>query len=135
VEAARNAFPAWSKKSQTERSAIMMRIAQAIREHAQELGRLDVLEHGTPIRDAIPSVIFSAERIEYCSQVARGFMGAVQPIKSNVLFYLQREPIGACSLIIPWNVPLRMIASKLGTALTLGTSPPEIFSFFLMKHM
>jgi len=137
VEAARNAFPAWSKKSQTERSAIMMRIAQAIREHAQELGRLDVLEHGTPIKDAIPSVIFSAERIEYCSQVARGFMGAVQPIKSNVLFYLQREPIGVCSLIIPWNVPLRMIASKLGTALTLGNTcvikPPSINSLVALR--
>ena len=36
VQAARKAFPIWSKKSQTERSAIMMRIAQALRDHAQE---------------------------------------------------------------------------------------------------
>ncbi len=137
VNAARSAFPVWSKKSQTERSGIMMRIAQAIREHAKELGELDILEHGTPIRDAIPTVIFSAERIEYCSQVARGFMGAVQPIKSNVLFYLQREPIGVCSLIIPWNVPLRMIAGKLGSALTLGNTcvikPPSIDSLVALR--
>jgi acyl-CoA reductase-like NAD-dependent aldehyde dehydrogenase len=137
VEAARKAFPIWSKKSQTERSGIMNRIAQAMRDHAKELGELDMLEHGTPIRDAVPTAIFSAERIEYCSQVARGFMGLVQPIKSNVLFYLQREPIGVCALIIPWNVPLRMIAGKLGSALTLGNTciikPPSIDSLVALR--
>lgn len=86
---------------------------------------------------AIPAAIFSAERIEYCSQVARGFMGAVQPIKSSVLFYLQREPIGVCALIIPWNVPLRMIAAKLGSALALGNTciikPPSIDSLVALR--
>jgi acyl-CoA reductase-like NAD-dependent aldehyde dehydrogenase len=137
VEAARRAFPMWSKKSQAERSGIMMRIAQAIREHAQELGELDVLEHGTPIRDAIPAVISSAERIEYCAHVARGFTGDLQPIRSDVLFYLKREPIGVCALIIPWNVPLRMISGKLGSALTMGNTcvikPPSIDSLVALK--
>jgi acyl-CoA reductase-like NAD-dependent aldehyde dehydrogenase len=137
VQAARKAFPVWSKKSQTERSAIMMRIAKALRDHAQELGELDILEHGTPVRDAVPAAIFSAERIEYMASVARGFMGGVLPIKSSVLFYLQREPIGVCALIIPWNVPLRMIAAKLGTALALGNTcvlkPPSIDSLVALR--
>ena len=137
VEAAGKAFPIWSKKSQTERSEIVMKIARAIKENTKELSELDTLEHGTPRKDADMAVKFSAERIEYAAQVARGLMGHVQPVRSDVLFYLQREPIGVCALIIPWNVPLRMIASKLGSALSAGNTcilkPPSINSLVALK--
>ena len=52
VEAAKKAFPAWSKKSVSERSEIMGRIAVAIRENAQELGRLESIDHGFPLKVA-----------------------------------------------------------------------------------
>ena len=52
VEAAKKAFPAWSKKSQSERSQIMSRIALALRENAQELGRLEHIDHGFPLKMA-----------------------------------------------------------------------------------
>ena len=137
VEAAKKAFPVWSRKGQTERSMVMMRIGKALRDNAKELGDLDILEHGTPARDAGPMAVFSAERIEYVSQVARGFMGSVMPLKPGVVFYLQREPIGVCALIIPWNVPLRMVAAKLGTALALGNAcivkPPSIDSLVALR--
>ena len=50
VAAAKKAFPAWSKKSQSERSQIMGRIAAAIKENAQELGRLELIDHGFPLK-------------------------------------------------------------------------------------
>ena len=52
VAAAKNAFPAWSGKSQAERSAIVNTIGQAIRENVEELAMLDCLDHGTPITTA-----------------------------------------------------------------------------------
>jgi acyl-CoA reductase-like NAD-dependent aldehyde dehydrogenase len=137
VAASRKAFPVWSRKSQAERSGIMLRIAQTIRDNAQELGELDTLEHGTPIKSAVHGIEFAAERIEYTAQVARGFMGDVLPIRKDVLFYLQREPIGVCATIIPWNVPLRQIAAKLGPALVVGNSciikPPSINSLVALR--
>ncbi len=137
VEAARKAFPVWSGKSQAERSRIVMQIAGALREHAEELGEIDTLDHGTPAREAAAGSVFSAERIEYSAQVARGLAGEVLPVKPGMLFYLQREPIGVCSLIIPWNVTLRMIATKMGSALTVGNTcvikPPSIDSMVALR--
>ena len=52
VEAARKAFPFWSKKPQAERSAIAMKIADLIRENVKEFGRLSTLDHGTPTQRA-----------------------------------------------------------------------------------
>ena len=43
-------------------------------------------------------------------------------MKPGTTFFLQREPVGVCGLIIPWNVPLRMIAIKLGAALVVGNA-------------
>ena len=52
VAAAKKAFPAWSKKSQGERSRIMSQIAAAIKENAQEIGRLESIDHGWPLKMA-----------------------------------------------------------------------------------
>jgi phenylacetaldehyde dehydrogenase len=50
VEAARKAFPAWSKKTQAERSKIVNKIAIAMEEYIEEIAQLDVIDHGTPIK-------------------------------------------------------------------------------------
>ena len=50
VAAAKKAFPAWSKKSVSERSQIIGRIAMAIKENAQELGRMELIDHGFPTK-------------------------------------------------------------------------------------
>jgi acyl-CoA reductase-like NAD-dependent aldehyde dehydrogenase len=59
VIAARRAFPIWSKKSQAERSQIVSKIAALIRENAQELGNIDTLDHGSPLKRAA----FSAAKL------------------------------------------------------------------------
>jgi len=48
VAAARKAYPVWSKKSQVERSQIVLKLAALMRADAKEVGRIDTLEHGTP---------------------------------------------------------------------------------------
>ena len=53
VQAARRAFPVWSRKPQAERSAIVSRFAYGLTKHARELAEFDSLDHGTPIRKAL----------------------------------------------------------------------------------
>ncbi len=142
VAAARKAFPAWSRKSQAERSAVVARIAAALRENSDELAKLEVLEHGAPL-DLAPFMIkFAADNVDLAASSSRTLMGGVLPAISNMgeaphttpntVAYLKREPVGVCALITPWNVPSLMIGTKLGPCLATGNTcvikPPSINS-------
>ena len=137
VAAARKAFPAWSGKTQSERSALVAGIAAAFRENKEELARLEVLEHGTPAEGAVHLVEFAAELIDFAASASRTLMGSVIPAVSDVVTYLKREPVGVCALITPWNVPTMMIGSKLGPCLATGNTcvikPPSINSLIALK--
>jgi acyl-CoA reductase-like NAD-dependent aldehyde dehydrogenase len=137
VAAARKAFPIWSKKSQAERSQIAMKIAALLRDNAEELGRIDTLDHGTPSLRAASRAAGSAQWFEWAAYNARSLMGNTIPASSNELAYLQREPVGVVALITPWNLPLLMIIQKLAPALTVGNTciikPPSIDSLQALK--
>jgi acyl-CoA reductase-like NAD-dependent aldehyde dehydrogenase len=137
VKAAAKAFPEWSGKPQQERSAIVNRIGALIREHTEEFAMLDCLDHGTPITTARHMVGAAAANFEFNAQAARTLMSDVIPVRPNALHFFYREPVGVCALIIPWNVPLVMIGSKLGAALSVGNTcvvkPPSIDSLAALK--
>jgi acyl-CoA reductase-like NAD-dependent aldehyde dehydrogenase len=137
VQAAAKAFPEWSGKSQPERSAIVNRIGALIREHAEEFAMLDCLDHGTPITMARHMTAGAAANFEFNAQAARTLMADVIPIRPDALHFFHREPVGVCALIIPWNVPLPLIGSKLGAALSVGNTcvvkPPSIDSLTALK--
>ncbi len=137
VAAARQAFPLWSQKPQAERSRILTRIAAALDEEREELVKLDVLEHGTPVGLSSIFMHVPPEHFEYAAQASRAIMGEVIPSHPGTLFYTQREPVGVCALITPWNVPLMLITAKLGPALAMGNTcvvkPPSINSLTALK--
>ena len=147
VAAARKAFPAWSRRTQAERSDIVARIAAAVREHTAELARLEVLEHGAPLDFAPFMLKFAAENIELAASGARTVMGEVLPPASsmgqgpgdapNTLAYMKREPIGVCALITPWNVPSLLISTKISPCIANGNTcvlkPPSINSGIGLK--
>jgi acyl-CoA reductase-like NAD-dependent aldehyde dehydrogenase len=147
VAAARKALPAWSKKSQAERSAAVAQIAAAVREHADELARLEILEHGACAWHAPIMIGFAAGNLELAAAGARTCMGPVLPAAPSkgdapgagpsTVAYMQREPVGVCALITPWNVPSLMIATKIGFALAAGNTcvlkPPSINSGIALK--
>jgi acyl-CoA reductase-like NAD-dependent aldehyde dehydrogenase len=137
VEAARKAFPLWSKKTQAERSQVAMKIAAMLRDNAKELGRIDTIDHGTPTKTAAPTVAGKAVNFEWAAYNSRSLMGHTVPQSPNELVYLQHEPIGVVALITPWNFPLSMVLVKLAPALTLGNTciikPPSIDSMATLK--
>ena len=137
VIAARNAFPIWSKKPQAERSQISMKIAAMLRDNAEELGKLDTLDHGSPAQRAAFLPAASSMNFEWAAYNCRSLMGHTIPASPDELVYLQREPIGVIAIITPWNVPLMMVVEKLAPALTIGNTciikPPSIDSLEALR--
>ncbi len=137
VAAARKAFPAWSRMKQSDRSKKVSQIAAAIRENAEDLAVIETLEHGTPVADAKGMIMYAAEILDYTAGAARSLMGEFVPAVPDVVTYLQRVPVGVCALIIPWNVPLLLMAVKLGPAIATGNTcvikPPSINSGIGLK--
>ncbi len=146
VAAARRAFPAWSRKTQEDRSACVAQIAAALRENGDDLIRLEISEHGATARHAPIMIRFATANLELAASAARVLMGKVLPATpskgappgtSNTLCYLKYEPFGVCALITPWNVPTLLLATKIGPALAVGNTcvvkPPSINSGIGLK--
>jgi acyl-CoA reductase-like NAD-dependent aldehyde dehydrogenase len=146
VAAARKAFPAWSRKTQEERSSAVARIAAALKEHRNELISLEILEHGATARHAPIMIEFATKNVELAASASRVHMGKVLPATpskgapegtSNTLVYLKYEPFGVCALITPWNVPTLLLATKIGPCLAVGNTcvvkPPSINSGIGLK--
>lgn len=137
VKAARAAYPAWSRMKQSERSKALCKIADAIRENAEEMAMLEVREHGTPYKDAIGVVYGAADKFEYAAGTAPTLMGRHVPVGDGAFSYLQREPVGVVGLITPWNLPTIMNAVKLAPALAVGNTcvlkPASINSMIGLK--
>jgi acyl-CoA reductase-like NAD-dependent aldehyde dehydrogenase len=138
VFAARAAYPKWSQTTQSERSRLVNKIAAAIKDNADELTRVETLEHGTPIKFVDGDIGGSVDSIEYAASAARALLGEQLPsCVPGKETYLRREPVGVCALITPWNHGLFMIANKLGQCLATGNTcvikPPSVNSMIGLK--
>jgi acyl-CoA reductase-like NAD-dependent aldehyde dehydrogenase len=136
VAAARKALPLWSKKTPAERTEILNRIAGAIDEHTKELAELDMLDHGSPIGLARAFADTASQQVRYFAQISRALIGSSIPVGPSASCYFQREPIGVCALMIPWNVPMA-VTGKLSAALAAGNSciikPASVDSLIALK--
>ena len=131
VSAAQTAFPAWSRMSASDRGRILLRLADKIEEHADELARLESLDTGHPLRDTRAlDVPRTAMCFRYFGGMADKFEGSVVPVEPGFLNYLIREPLGVIGQVDPWNFPLMFTSWKLGPALAAGNcvvmKPAEI---------
>jgi acyl-CoA reductase-like NAD-dependent aldehyde dehydrogenase len=137
VAAAQKALPAWMARSQAERCQVMFRIAEAIKPMVSELARIDVMDHGTPAKMAVGMMMSMVKDFEYAAQVSRAFMDEVIPGRTTSFNYLQREAVGVCAIIVPWNAPLGVISTKMAAALAVGNTcvvkPPSIDSMTALK--
>lgn len=137
VAAATEALPAWSSTPPAERARQLGRFAAMVREQADEIARLEALEHGTPLADARHIAMWAADLVDYTAGASRALMGSHVPTAGGVVSYLQRVPVGVCALITPWNVPFIMMAVKLAPALAAGNTcvmkPPSINSLVGLK--
>ena len=125
VRAARAAFDdgAWSGLSGRERGRVLHRVAELIRENADELARLESLDVGKPLSlcHAV-DVTNAANDYEHFAALAHSLDGSVRDTPMNALAYTRREPLGVVAAITPFNFPLILAGSKIGPALAAGNT-------------
>jgi betaine-aldehyde dehydrogenase len=122
VRAARRAFESdpWRDVTAQERGRILFRLAQIVRERADELAELETINNGKPIVESEFDIADVATCFEYYGGLATKIHGDVIPVPDNALSLALREPIGVAGQIIPWNYPLLMAAWKLAPAICAG---------------
>ena len=121
VRAARAAFDGpWRRTSAQDRGRILMRLAGALRDRADELAALETLTCGKPIVEAESDISDAAACFEYYAGLATKIHGDVVPVPDDALVLALREPVGVVAQIIPWNYPILMAAWKLAPALCAG---------------
>ena len=119
VARAKAAFPAWRRVTPGERGQLMRRVAAAVREHADELARLEARNVGKPISDARGEVGMVADVFDYYAGAPERLLGDTIPVAGGVDFTF-REPLGVVGLITPWNFPIAIPAWKVAPALAYG---------------
>lgn len=128
--AADRAFQTWRHTSPMERSAILRRVAELIRERAPAIARNITLDQGKPLAEALLEVSTCAEHAEWHAEECRRIYGRVIPPRvETVRQAVIRQPIGVCAAFTPWNFPfnqaLRKAVAALGAGCTLILKGPE----------
>ncbi|HEX6988061.1 MAG TPA: aldehyde dehydrogenase family protein, partial [Bacillota bacterium] len=123
VRAAERAFPQWASLPPSQRRVLLNRFADAILAHGEELGRLETLDVGRPIRDKGAHYIQRiAANIRFFADFAVQVAAEAFPMENGYLNYVLRRPVGVAALITPWNIPTLLATWKLGPALAFGNT-------------
>jgi aldehyde dehydrogenase (NAD+) len=123
VVAATKAFDGWRHTSASERGRLLLRLADAVEAHGDELAILETRDTGHPLRDTTGlDVPRTAATLRYFGGMADKYEGAVVPTEAGFLDYVLRQPIGVVGQIVPWNFPLMFTSWKLGPALAAGNT-------------
>ena len=125
VQAARRAFESgvWSGLAPVERKRILIRFADLILAHKEELALLETLDMGKPISDALAiDVPATANAIRWNAEAIDKIYDEVAPTPADQLGLITREPAGVVAAIVPWNFPLIMASWKFAPALAAGNS-------------
>lgn len=123
VEAARAAFPAWSKTAPAERANLLLKVADLIEANAERLAMAETLDNGKPIRETtLVDVPLSVDHFRYFAGCLRAEEGSAVMIDENTLSIVVNEPMGVVGQVIPWNFPLLMGAWKIAPALAAGNT-------------
>ena len=121
VDAAKKALPEWLETTPGERQEALLKLAEAIDEHADELAELESKNVGKPLSSAKDEMPVSADNIRFFAGAARVLEGkAAGEYMRGYTSMLRREPIGIVGGIAPWNYPLMMAVWKLAPALAAG---------------
>jgi betaine-aldehyde dehydrogenase len=124
VQAARRAFEGWANATPADRSTALLKLADAVEQHGDELAELEALDAGKPIEavkaDEIPVI---ADNLRFFAGAARHLEGlSAGEYMADHTSIIRREAIGVVGQIAPWNYPLMMAGWKIGPALAAGNT-------------
>src|SRR5213080_3736840 len=121
VEAAKKALPEWLETTPAERQELLLRLADLLDEHADELAEIESRNVGKPLS-------YARDEMPVCSDNVRFFAGAGRVLEGKsageymrgYTSFVRREPLGVVGGITPWNYPLMMAVWKFAPALAAG---------------
>ena len=123
LAAAERGFATWRKVSAYDRSKIMRKAADLLRERAEMIAPLMTMEQGKPIAEAKMEAIAGADIIDWFAEEARRTYGRVIPARADGIYQLSlREPVGPVAAFTPWNFPINQANRKIAIALAAGCS-------------
>ncbi|MBT8070503.1 MAG: NAD-dependent succinate-semialdehyde dehydrogenase [Gammaproteobacteria bacterium] len=121
IEAANIAWPAWRSKTAKERAGILRKLYFLMMENQEDLARILTSECGKPIVEGRGEIAYGAAFIEWFGEEAKRVYGDVIPATfSDRRIVVEKQPIGVCAAITPWNFPTAMVTRKVGPALAAG---------------
>jgi succinate-semialdehyde dehydrogenase/glutarate-semialdehyde dehydrogenase len=123
LEAADKGFHAWRKVSAFDRSKLMRKAANLLRERVDSVTRTMALEQGKPLPEAKAETLAGADVIDWFAEEARRAFGRVIPARAEGIYQLVlKEPVGPVAAFTPWNFPINQVVRKLSAALAAGCS-------------
>ena len=112
----------WRTMNTRDRGKVMLRLASLIRDHADELAKLESRNVGKPIRDSRDEVGLAADCFEYYAGAVNKVGGQTIPAAAPGVLLSFREPVGVCGIIVPWNFPIAITSWKSAPALAMGNT-------------
>jgi succinate-semialdehyde dehydrogenase/glutarate-semialdehyde dehydrogenase len=123
LAAADKGFKIWRKVSAFDRSKVMRKAADILRERADNIAQLLTLEQGKPLAEAKGEVLAGADVIDWFAEEARRAYGRVIPARAEGVYQLViKEPVGPVAAFTPWNFPINQVVRKLSAGLAAGCS-------------
>jgi len=140
LDAAHAAKASWGKTSVTDRSNLLLKIADRIEANLEMLAVADTWDNGKAVRETLAAdVPLCVDHFRYYAGCMRAQEGSAGEIDETTVAYHFHEPLGVVGQIIPWNFPLLMAAWKLAPALVTGNcvvmKPAEQTPFSILKLM
>ena len=121
LEAAQKGFNVWRKISAYERSKIMRKAANLMRDRVDAIAPLMTQEQGKTVAEAKMEILAGADTIDWFAEEARRTYGRVIPARAEGVYQLVvKEPVGPVAAFTPWNFPVNQIVRKLSASLAAG---------------
>jgi succinate-semialdehyde dehydrogenase/glutarate-semialdehyde dehydrogenase len=121
LEHAAKGFAVWRKMSAYERSKLLRKTADILRERSESIARILTTEQGKPLAEARAEMAGAADVIEWYAEEGRRAYGRVIPARNPGVYQLSlREPVGVVAGFTPWNFPVSQAVRKISAALAAG---------------
>ncbi|XP_037626522.1 4-trimethylaminobutyraldehyde dehydrogenase A [Sebastes umbrosus] len=122
IKSAQAAYLQWRKMSGMERARVMLEAARIIRERREKIAKLEVINNGKSITEALVDIDVAWQCIEYYAGMAGTLAGQHVQLPGGSFAYTRREPLGVCVGIGAWNYPFQIASWKSAPALACGNA-------------
>ncbi len=123
LDTAKKSFQLWKRTSPWERSKIIKKIADLIRERADDIAKTMTLETGKPLVEAKGETMGSAEQFDWYSEETKRIYGQIiEPRTQDVRMQVRYEPVGVVAAFAAWNFPILLPSRKVAAAIAAGCS-------------